>query len=84
MTRPAAIAALFAASALLAACGGGADDGSPTAAENDQLNQAAAEVEDLDASPDSLVADEAALGNGEEPAAAGDLPVVSNEVANGQ
>jgi hypothetical protein len=72
------MAALFAAASLVAACGQ-ADDGSPTAAENEQLNNIA---EVLDTSADSLVAEEPALGNGEAPAETGELPVVANEVAN--
>jgi hypothetical protein len=54
------------------------DDGSPTAAENESLNNIS---EVLDASPDSLVAEDAALGNGEA-GATGELPVVANEVVN--
>lgn len=72
------MAALAAAAALVAACGR-TDDGSPTAGENEQLNNIS---EVLDASADSLVPEDATLGNGEAPAATGDLPVVSNEVAN--
>ncbi|HEX6375160.1 MAG TPA: hypothetical protein VFZ91_05525 [Allosphingosinicella sp.] len=77
MKKYGAMAALFAAASLVAACGQ-ADDGSPTAAENEQLNQIA---EELDTSPDSLVAEDPALGNGETPAETGDLPVVGNAVA---
>jgi hypothetical protein len=52
----------------LSGCGGGSDDGSPTAEENRQLNEAA---EMLDTSPDDLVpVEEAELGNGEVDAAA--------------
>jgi hypothetical protein len=80
MKRLGAMAALLAGAALVAACGGSADDGSPTAAENDQLNKIS---EELDTSPDSLVPEDVPLGNGEAPAATGDLPVVGNEVANG-
>ena len=59
MKRFAPLAA-FAARAL-AACGP-SDDGSPTAEENEQLNQ----ISDvLDTSPDSLTTEDAALGNGE-------------------
>jgi hypothetical protein len=79
MNRHAATIAFLAASLALAACGRGADDGSPTAAENDQLNNIA---EDLDASPDSLVAEDGTLGNGDTPAETGDLPVVGNAVVN--
>ena len=71
------MAALIAGAALIAACNR-TDDGSPTAAENDQLNNIA---EVLDTSADSLVTEEAPLGNGEAPAAT-ELPVVGNEVAN--
>ena len=78
MKKYGALAALFAAASLVAACGQ-ADDGSLTASENQSLNQIS---EDLDASPDSLVAEDGTLGNGEAPAETGDLPVVSNEVAN--
>ena len=78
MKKYCAMAALLAAASLVAACGR-ADDGSPTAAENEQLNNIS---EVLDASPDSMVAEDPALGNGEAPAATGDLPVVANEVAN--
>ena len=79
-----ALAALLAGAVLLAACGSDASDGSPTAAENEQLNKIS---EELDASPDSLVAEDPALGNGEE-AATGDLPVddgaAAGAEANGQ
>jgi hypothetical protein len=71
------MAALLACAALTAACGR-EDDGSPTAAENESLNNIA---EVLDASPDSLVAEDGALGNGEA-GATGELPAVGNEVAN--
>ena len=77
MKRHAALAALLAGTALLTACGS-EEDGSPTAAENAQLDNIS---EVLDASPDSLVADDPALGNGEAPAETGELPVVSNEAA---
>jgi hypothetical protein len=72
------MAAILAGAALAAACGS-SDDGSPTAAENEQLNKIS---EELDTSPDSLVVEEPALGNGEQPAATGDLPV-DNGAANG-
>jgi ABC-type glycerol-3-phosphate transport system substrate-binding protein len=79
-----ALAAL-AAALLLAACGGDADDGSPTAAEAERLNRIAAETEAMDTSPDSLVAEDPALGNGET-AETGDVLVADrNEgAANGQ
>jgi hypothetical protein len=73
------MAALIAGTALVAACGQ-SDDGSPTAAENEQLNNIS---EVLDTSADSLVVEEPALGNGEAPADTGELPVVGNDVANG-
>lgn len=58
--------AMMAAAATLAGCGGSDDaDGALSAEESQELNNAA---EMLDASPDSLIAaDEAPLGNGEEP-----------------
>jgi hypothetical protein len=61
------------ACALLAACGR-EEDGSPTAAENEQLNNISAEL-DVDASADSLVVEDPALGNGEAGAETGELPV---------
>lgn len=65
----------------LAACGSREGAGGVSAEEARQLNEAA---EMLDASPDSLVANEqVGLGNGEENAQAGDLPA-SGEGANGQ
>jgi hypothetical protein len=69
---------LLSGAALVAACGS-FDDGSPTAAENAQLNNIA---EELDTSPDSLVPEDVPLGNGEAPAATGDLPV-DDGAANG-
>ncbi len=75
MKRFGAMAALLACASLVAACGR-EDDGSPTATENESLNNIS---EVLDASPDSLVAEDSALGNGE---ATGELPVVANEIAN--
>ncbi|HEY0112800.1 MAG TPA: hypothetical protein VGB59_06565 [Allosphingosinicella sp.] len=69
------IAATLGAALLLAACGQG-DDGNPTAAENQQLNQIA---DELDTSADSLVADPE-LGNGES-AETGDVLVA--EEGNG-
>ena len=86
MKRFGAMAALLACASLVAACGR-EDDGSPTAAENAQLDKISNELntgnsEVLDTSPDSLVADDPALGNGEA-GANGDLPAVGNEVVNG-
>jgi hypothetical protein len=78
MKKYGAMAALLAAASLVAACGQ-ADDGSPTAAENEQLNNIS---EVLDTSADSLVPEDATLGNGEAPADTGEPPVVANEVAN--
>jgi hypothetical protein len=77
MKRYGALAALVACASLVAACGR-EDDGSPTAAENKSLNIIS---EELDTSPDSLVAEDPALGNGEA-GATGELPEVGNEVAN--
>ena len=63
---------------MLAACGG-ADDGSPTAEENRELENAA---DMLDVPSDSLVASEdTPLGNGEE-AQTGELPVVNEALGN--
>jgi hypothetical protein len=67
MKRYGALAALLACASLVAACGR-EDDGSPTSAENESLNNIS---EVLDASPDSMVAEDPALGNGE----TGELPV---------
>ena len=78
MRKYGAMAALLAGASLVAACGQ-SDDGSPTAGENEQLNNIS---EVLDASADSLVAEDATLGNGEAPAETGELPVVGNAVAN--
>jgi hypothetical protein len=78
MKKSTALAALLAGAFLVAACGR-EDDGSPTSAENAQLNNIA---EVLDTSPDSLVAEEPALGNGED-GATGELPVVGNEAVDG-
>ncbi|HEY5724088.1 MAG TPA: hypothetical protein VIT45_17400 [Allosphingosinicella sp.] len=65
----------LAACIALAGCGDNASDGSPTAEENRELNEAA---EMLDTSPDDLVpAEEAELGNGDEDVAE------ENEVAAG-
>ena len=67
----------------LGACGGPEEgSGGVTREEAEQLNEAA---EMLDASPDSLVApDETGLGNGEDNAATGDLPVSEEAEGNGQ
>ncbi len=78
MKRFGAMAALLACASLVAACGR-EDDGSPTAGENESLNVIS---EELDASPDSLVADDSELGNGEAPAAAGE-EVANDAAANG-
>ena len=78
MKRFVALAALAAAAASLAGCGE-TDDGSPTAADNEQLNNIS---EVLDTSADSLVPEDATLGNGEAPADTGELPVVANDVVN--
>ena len=69
---------MFAAvSVALAACGEKKDEGGLTAADNQELNNAA---EMLDASPDSLVAsDDVALGNGESTA----LDAPGNGAGNG-
>ena len=61
MKRFGALAAL--AVLTLAACGP-SDDGSPTAEENALLDSISKE-NDIDASPDSLTTEDAALGNGE-------------------
>jgi hypothetical protein len=74
-----ALAALLACASLVAACGR-EDDGSPTATENEQLNNIS---EVLDTSADSLVAEDPALGNGEAGAETGELPVVADDIANG-
>jgi hypothetical protein len=74
------VAAALAAGLALAGCGDKAGEGGLTEAENRELDNAA---EMLDASPDSLVAnDEAALGNGEEESAEGGDVLVTNEAAN--
>jgi hypothetical protein len=81
MTKRAALA-LLAAVSLLAACGRNSDDGSPTAAENDQLNQISSNLDQaLDTSPDSLVVEDPTLGNGDSPAA---NDIEANAAANGQ
>jgi PBP1b-binding outer membrane lipoprotein LpoB len=80
MKKLVAMAAVLAAASLAAGCSG-ESDGSPTETENQALNQIS---EDLDTSPDSLVAEDPALGNGEAGAETGELPVVGNEaLANG-
>ena len=84
MTRSIALT-LLAGAALLAGCGGG-DDG-PTSEEARQLNEAANMLDDnlIDASPDSLVGDEnAALGNGETPAAPPAPADAATDPGNGQ
>jgi hypothetical protein len=64
MNRTIGAAALLAAAAALSACGAKKDPNALTAEENRQLDNAA---EMLDASPDSLSANEdIALGNGED------------------
>jgi hypothetical protein len=66
MNKPGTMILAVAALASLAACGAKKDEGGLTAADNQELNNAA---EMLDASPDSLVASgNVALGNGEEAA----------------
>jgi hypothetical protein len=77
MKRYGALAALLACASLVAACGR-EDDGSPTSAENESLNNISAEL-DVDASADSLVVDDPALGNGEAGAQTGELPVDGGE-----
>jgi hypothetical protein len=82
MRRLGGVAALAAGAMLLAGCGRD-EAGTPTAAENAQLNDAANMLEELPS--DSLTAsDDSALGNGDAPADTGDLPVVDNAVANGE
>lgn len=80
------IATLAAGAALLAACGGGGGEGGLTAEENEELNEAAAMLDNggtIDASADSLVADPATpLGNGEVPAETGELPVADEPAVN--
>ena len=79
-TIHAAIAA--AALATLAGCGGG-NPNQPTAEENRELNNAAAMLDEQDASADSLTVEDPALGNGDAPAPAadqaqtGDVPAVN-------
>lgn len=69
-----------AALTMLAGCGGG-DSNAPTAEENAELNNAAAMLDEEDASPDSLTVQDPALGNGDAPAATGDLPVTEGASA---
>ena len=71
----------LAACMALAGCGGGSDEGTPTAEENRQLNEAA---EMLDTSPDDAVpAEDIELGNGEEESAeGGDVAVVNEGAGN--
>ncbi|HYG47224.1 MAG TPA: hypothetical protein VD846_04700 [Allosphingosinicella sp.] len=78
MKKYGATAALLAFTVLVAACGR-EDDGSPTAAENEALNNIS---EVLDTSADSLVAEDPALGNGEAAAETGELPVDGNAAAD--
>ena len=78
MKKYGAMAAVLAGAALVAGCGR-EDDGSPTAAENAQLNNIS---EVLDTSADSLVAEDPALGNGETAAETGELPVGGDAAAN--
>ena len=63
-----------AALAMLAGCGGG-NPNEPTAEENRELNNAAAMLDEEDASADSLTVQDPALGNGDSPADTGDLLV---------
>lgn len=66
MKKLGTLALMSAALIALGGCGEKKDEGGLTAADNQELNNAA---EMLDASPDSLVAsDNVALGNGEEAA----------------
>lgn len=80
MKKFGAMAMLLACTSLVAACGR-EEDGSPTAAENESLNNISAEL-DVDASADSLVVEDPALGNGEAAAQTGELPVGGDEAAN--
>jgi predicted small lipoprotein YifL len=65
-----------AALAMMAGCGGG-NPNEPTAEENRELNNAAAMLDEQDASADSLTVQDPALGNGDAPApaATGEVPV---------
>jgi hypothetical protein len=78
MKKFGAMATLLACALLIAACGR-EEDGSPTAAENESLNNIS---EVLDTSADSLVVEDPALGNGEAGAQTGELPVGGDEAAN--
>ena len=71
----------LAAALALGACGS-SDDGAPTAEENEQLNDIAAQTDVTDASPDSLATEEADLGNGEA-AQTGDVLVADEGNAGG-
>lgn len=78
MKKLGAMATVLACASLVAGCGR-EEDGSPTAAENESLNNIS---EVLDTSADSLVAEDPALGNGEAGAQTGELPVGGDEAAN--
>ncbi|HMJ93113.1 MAG TPA: hypothetical protein VK472_03335 [Allosphingosinicella sp.] len=78
--RKVILATGLAATMALAGCGDSASDGSPTAEENRQLNEAA---EMLDTSPDDLVpAEEAELGNGDEDSVEENEAVVNEAAGN--
>jgi hypothetical protein len=81
MNRIIAAAALVAATTALSACGGKKDPNALTDEDNRQLGNAA---EMLDASPDSLTADQnVEMGNGEDDGGeAGDVAVVENGAGN--
>ena len=65
--------AMAAAMLTVAACGGGNENsGGLSAEENQKLDNMA---ETLDASPDSLVAEDAPVGNGEDSAESGEVMV---------
>jgi len=77
MGRVLKTAMVLAGTFALAGCGGG-DSNTPTAAETEELNEAAAMLDEnvvVDASADSLTASEAPVGNGDTPAATGDVLV---------
>ena len=76
-----AMTSIIAALLALGACGGSEEgSGGVTREEAEQLNDAA---EMLDASPDGLGApDETGLGNGEDNAATGELPVSGEAESN--
>lgn len=78
MKKLGSTATLLACALVVAACGR-EDDGSPTAAENEQLNNIS---EVLDTSADSLVVEDPALGNGEAAAQTGELPVDGGDESN--